>query len=297
MHHTPYLASMPLSLFQNLKNITDAELNGIASALLTLIISFIVFYLVYKIIKKILLKMVKNKRQVSNVMMFLNIMKYIFLFFLLLIFISSYFGSWMELGLTAGLLSAALGWALQKPIVGMAAWIMIAMKRPFTIGDRVSIKGIVGDIADISLNHIYLAEVGGTIDGEEQSGRIVMIPNSLLFEIEIINYTKTDEYVLDEVTVGFTYESNLAKAERIMTESVRKVMSPVHESFPKKISREFHLRVSLRDSSVGVTIRYYVPARGRNELSSAVIRDVLVRVGRTGGVSVAYPHMQLVKEK
>lgn len=267
------------------------------SAILTLITSIIIFYLVYKIIKQLLLRVAKSKRQKSNVMMFMNIIKYIFMFFLILIFISSYFGSWMELGLTAGLLSAALGWALQKPIVGMAAWIMIAVKRPFTIGDRVMIKGIIGDISDISLNHIYLAEVGGTIDGEEQSGRIVMIPNSLLFEVEIINYTKTDDYVLDEVTVGFTYESDLKKAERILTDAVQKVMSPMHESFPKKIPRESHIRISLKDSSVGVTIRYYAPARGRNELSTAVIRDVLGRVRQTGGVGVAYPHMEIVKHE
>ncbi len=35
-----------------------------------------------------------------------------------------------------------------------------------------------------------LGVLGGTIDGEESSGRTVMIPTSIIFEKEVINYTE-----------------------------------------------------------------------------------------------------------
>jgi small-conductance mechanosensitive channel len=269
----------------------------IVSTILTLIIAVTIFYIVYSLIKQVLLKMAKTKRHISNINMFLNIIKYVFSFFLILILISSYFGTWIELGLTAGLLTAAVGWALQKPITGMAAWIMIAIKRPFGIGDRVIIKDIKGDIIDITLTHIYLAEIGGTIDGEEQSGRISMIPNSLLFEVEIINYTKQHDYILDEVTTSITYESNLKKAEKIMMESVKKIMGSYHSTFPKRIPLDSHTRLNFMESGMGVTVRYYTLAKKRNSIATDISREIYSRIRKTNDVEIAYPHTEVILGK
>jgi small-conductance mechanosensitive channel len=86
----------------------------------------------------------------------------------------------------------------------------------------VIISDVKGDIKDITLIHIFLNEIGGTIDGEEKSGRTVMLPTLIIFDEEVINYTEKDEYILDDVTVAVTYESNLEKAEKITIESVKK---------------------------------------------------------------------------
>jgi len=286
--------SLSLGLLDSLKN---GFVIDIASTLLTLIIAITIFFIIYSFIRQVLLKVAKTKKQRSNVNIFLNIIKYLFVFFLLLIVISSYFGTWIELGLTAGLLTAAVGWALQKPITGMAAWIMIAIKRPFGIGDRVVIKDIKGDILDITLTHIYLAEIGGTIDGEEQSGRITMIPNSLLFEVEIINYTKQHDFILDEITTLITYESNLKKAEKIMLASVDKIMQPFYQKFPKKISRDSHIRLDFKESGMNVTVRYNTLARKRNAISTDIRREIFTRVTKTSDVAIAYPHAEIIMGK
>ena len=288
------IKSLSLGLFDSLQ---DGFIIDIASTLLTLIIAITIFFIIYSFIRQVLLKVAKTKKQISNVNLFLNIIKYLFVFFLLLIVISSYFGTWLELGLTAGLLTAAVGWALQKPITGMAAWIMIAIKRPFGIGDRVVIKDIKGDILDITLTHIYLAEIGGTIDGEEQSGRITMIPNSLLFEVEIINYTKQHDFILDEITTCITYESNLKKAEKLMTASVEKIMQPFYQKFPKKISRDSHIRLDFKESGMNVTVRYYTMARKRNAIATAIRREIFTRVTKTSDVAIAYPHTEVIMGK
>ncbi len=112
--------------------------------------------------------------------------------------------SWTALGLGVGLLSVAIGWALQRPITGMAAWFMIVVKRPFEIGDRVTIGAVKGDVVDITLTHIYINEIGGLVPSEENSGRTIMIPNSVLFEQNIINYTLQNEFVLDQVVTMVT---------------------------------------------------------------------------------------------
>jgi len=185
---------------------------------------FLIFLFIMSFIKRFLLKYAKSKKQISNVKIFSKVVTYTFLLILIILAIISLGGSFTGVGIWIGLLSAALGWALQKPITGIAAWIMVVVKRPFVIGDRVIIGSVRGDVVDISLTHIYLSEIGGIVGGEENSGRIILVPNSILFEQNIINYTSKDEFILDQVAVTVTYESNLDKAVDIIKKVSERVL-------------------------------------------------------------------------
>lgn len=94
-------------------------------------------------------------------------------------------GSLRLLGLTAGFFGMMLGWSLQQPVTGIAAWLMIVLKKPFKIGDRVIIAGITGDVTGISLTHVILNQVGGSIGGEEKSGRGILIPNAIRYRADV----------------------------------------------------------------------------------------------------------------
>ena len=146
---------------------------------LIILITIIVFNILLQIIKGRLLNKIKNKKQRSNVTVFLDMLKYFYAFVLIVIIAVYYSGNLGDLGFFAGLLTVALGWALQKPISGVVAWIILVTRRPFHIGDRVISTGIIRDVSNITFTHIFLDEVGGTIDGEEASGRTIMIPASI----------------------------------------------------------------------------------------------------------------------
>jgi small-conductance mechanosensitive channel len=258
------------------------------------LISFIVFILILKLIKRRLLKNIRRKKQKSNVILFLDLLKYIFVFFLIIIIFSAYYNKWGELGFIAGLLTVALGWALQKPISGIVAWLIIVTRRPFFIGDRIIISGIKGDISNLTLTHIYLDEVGGTILGEEKSRRTIMVPNSIIFEEEVVNYTHADNYILDEVTTAITYESKLEKAEKIILKSVEKIMKPLWEKFPKRIEKKPHTRLKFKDSGIDVTVRYNSIAKERNKISTNITREIFNSIRKNKDVEIAYPHTEVV---
>jgi small-conductance mechanosensitive channel len=266
--------------------------------IIILISTLIIFSIISRGIRKYLTKKVKSKRQISNVTTFLDLLKFIFIFLLLILAVVSYYGKWGEIGFIAGLLTVALGWALQKPISGVVAWLILIIRRPIHIGDRVIISNLKGDIKNITLTHIFLDEVGGTIDGEESSGRTVMIPTSIIFETNIINYTEKDEYILDEVTTAVTYESNLEKAEEIMINSVKKIMESFWEAFPKRIPTEPHTRLLFKDSGIDVTVRYYSIVTKRNAISTDIRREIFNHIRKTRDVEIAYPHAEvLFREK
>ena len=275
-----------------------SQYRDILELIAIIIISFIIFSIILKLIKKNLLAKAKTRKQKSNVTVFTDLLKYLFAFFLIIIGISLYSGKLGDLGFIAGLLTVAVGWALQKPISGVVAWLILVTRRPFHIGDRVIISNMKGDVSDITLTHIFLDEVGGTIDGEEGSGRTVMIPTSVIFEHEVINYTQRDDYILDEVVTAITYESDLKKAEEIITDAVEEIMKTMGERFPKRISKKSHIRLMFRDSGIEVAIRYYTNANRRNEITTDIQREIWNRIRKTSSVDFAYPHTEvLLREK
>lgn len=180
-------------------------------------------------------------------------------------------------------MSAVLGWALQKPIIGIVAWMMIVVKRPFDIGGRVIIGSVKGDVIDISLTHVHIQEIGGIVEGEESSGRVIMVPNSTLFEQNITNYTFQNEYVLDQVTVTVTYKSNLDKAIQIALDSAKKCM----EDHIKITKKEPYARTFFQPSGVSVHVRYYSPAQRLQEFSSRITKEIQQRIKRAKDVEIA----------
>jgi len=266
----------------------------IIQLLAVLLVTFIIFIILIKILKRNLLKKVKTKKQISNVTVFLSLIKFLFIFFLIIIVIAFFYGDLGELSFVAGLITVALGWALQRPISGVVAWLILITRRPFDIGDRLLISNIKGDITDITLTHIFLDEVGGTIEGEERSGRTVMVPTSIIFEKEIINYTHQDDYILVDILTAITYESNLDKAEQIILNAVKKIMGPIWNDFPQRISKEPHIRLQFKDSGIDVSVRYYTIALKRNEIATNIRREIFHQIKKTKDVEIAYPHTEIL---
>ena len=207
----------------------------------------------------------------KNVGSFMKIWDGIWKFVIAIFALLAVSGSLGLLGLTAGFLGMILGWSLQQPVTGIAAWIMIVLKKPFKIGDRVIIAGITGDVTAITLTHVILNQVGGSIGGEERSGRGILIPNAILFQNIIVNYTLEQEHMLDEVPVRITFDSDWEKAKQILLESAKSVTTEVM----KHNEQEPFIRCEFLDWGVLVRLRYLtIPAR-RQEISTLIIEKLL----------------------
>ena len=199
-------------------------------------------------------------------------------------------GSLKTLGISAGFLGMILGWSLQAPITGVAAWIMLIVKRPFRIGQRVIIAGIVGDVVDITLTHVILNQVGGTVGGEERSGRGILIPTAILFSQVITNYTYDVDYILDEVVVRITFGSNWDKAEEILIKAAKEVMADVIE----KTGEEPFIRAELFDAGVHIRLRYKTQPAVRQEKSSEIVKIIFHEFAKAEDVEFAYPHSEVL---
>jgi len=260
---------------------------GVVYAVLTVV----VLALAYKLLTRLLRRYMNAKaHKPENAQQFLLLWRYAWLgagFVLLVISLS---GSLVSLGISAAFLGMILGWSLQAPVTGIAAWLMVILKRPFQIGDRVIIAGVTGDVVDINLTHIVLNQVGGTIAGEEKSGRGVLIPNATLFQQILYNYTMETKYVLDEVPVMITFDSDEAEAERILLDAAREVTKEIIAD----TGQEPFCRYELTDWGLRIRLRYQATAVERQRISSGIVRIVVGQLAKGGRIRFCYPHTEII---
>ena len=100
-----------------------------------------------------------------------------------------------------GLLSAGIALALKDPLSSLVGWFYINGSRLYTIGDRIEIGDVVGDVIDISMLTTSLIEIGNWVDGEQSTGRLVKIPNNWVFTKGTYNYTQAFPYIWTEISI------------------------------------------------------------------------------------------------
>lgn len=199
-------------------------------------------------------------------------------------------GSIQALGISAGFLGMVVGWSLQAPVTGVAAWLMLILKRPFRIGQRVIIAGIKGDVEDITLTHVILNQVGGTVAGEERSGRGILIPNAILFSQTITNYTFDVEYILSEVPVRITFQSDWDEAEKILVDAAKQVTADTIEI----TGEEPFIRAELFDAGVLMRLRYKTTPEDYAENVSDIVKIIHKAFGENDNVEFCYPHSEVL---
>jgi len=228
----------------------------------------------------------------ENVVQFMTTWKYIWTAIISIMGIIALSGSMKVVGISAGFMGTVLGWSLQAPITGIAAWLMIILKRPFRPGDRVIISGIIGDVMDVTLTHIILNQVGGTVGGEERSGRAVLIPNAIMFGQVITNYTLDEQYILDEVPVRVTFESDWNEAERILIEAAKEICKDIIE----QIGEQPFIRAELFDAGVLMRLRYKVAPPRRQEVSTEMVKIIFKKFYESTTVEFCYPRSEITYE-
>jgi small-conductance mechanosensitive channel len=208
------------------------------------------------------------------------------------------FGS---LGTYLGLLSAGIAIGLADLLKNMAGWVYILARRPFRVGDRIEMQGLKGDVIDIRLFRFSMMEVGNWVDADQSTGRLVHVPNGLVFSEQVANYTEGFSHIWDEIPVLVTFESNWDLAEEIIRDVLKEKAPDVEATAGRRIraaARSYQLKMgaltpivylSARDSGILLTARYMVETRQRRSTQAAIWRGILEHFRDSDEVDLAYP--------
>ncbi|MXV76158.1 mechanosensitive ion channel family protein [Candidatus Poribacteria bacterium] len=220
----------------------------------------------------------------ENADRFFFLWRYVFMFSIGAVIIFLFSDTIGLLGISLTFMMTLLGWGLRNPITNLAAWLLVILKKPYKIGDRVILGETIGDVRNISVMYTQLDQVGGTIGGEEKSGRSVMIPNQHLFRWNVINYTRDEKYILDEIIIRLTYRSDITRAEQILCERATQITSDIC----KEIGESPYVLFEFIPSGVVAKLRYRVLAVKRQEISTLIVEGIFKQFNRESTIQFAY---------
>lgn len=184
-----------------------------------------------------------------------------------------------------------LGWSLQAPVSGLAAYILVSLKRPFRPGDRIQFPslGLTGDVKALGIMYTTLDQVGGSIGSEEAVGRHILVPNAMLFSQVVINYTVTQEaaYMLDEVVIRITYDSHWDTAEQILLRAAWEVTGDIIQA----THTEPYVRCDWYDYGVYLRLRYQTRVKDRVLIAYRIQKKIFEEVQKSPNVDLAIPYV------
>lgn len=262
------------------------------------LIIILVLWLVKLIIHKILHKQIQDVR---NRYIWRKTINYIIAVIGILFVGRIWFQGFQSLATFLGLLSAGIAIAMKEVFVNIAGWLFIILRRPISVGDRIEVDGVRGDIIDERLFQFSMMEIGNWVDAEQSTGRVIHVPNSKVFTSPIANYSKGFQYIWNEISVLITFESDWRKAKNILKKIVTEHSEHLSTSAARKVkeaSRKYMIfytklspivYTSVKESGVMLAMRYLCEPKDRRNSEELMWENILEAFAKEDDIDFAYP--------
>ena len=194
--------------------------------------------------------------------------------------------------MSSSLVVVVIGFIFQEGLSNIVHGTIIALFKPFDIGDRVEVvvagEKISGYIKSMTLRHTVVLSI---IDNAES-----IIPNSLLDNTTVKNLSKQSSSKRYPLTVSITYEDaqtndKLKLAKRLFSDAVFENNYTVDVRDDK--NEDLFIKVDLAESAVTLTCFINTKTAEDNYIACSEIKEALLEKYREAGISFAYNHLEL----
>lgn len=230
--------------------------------------------------------------------------------------LSIWFEQPARLAAALGILGAGLAFALQKVVTALAGYTVILRGDLFTVGDRISMGGVRGDVISVDFLTTHIFEMGQPpaeqqvppatwVRSRQPTGRIVSVSNARVFDDPVCNYSQGFNYIWEEITIPISYTADRERAERILLDVARKRTQGITADAATAIKR-FSWRFAIQDQPVEpkvyyrltdnwleLTVRFIAPTTGVRDLKDELSRDILHGFD-TAGIQLAPERLEIV---
>ena len=243
----------------------------IGSAALILVVGLWLAFFISRIVRN---KALEHPRIDATLAAFLSTMlRYALIILVLLIVLQQFGVQTTSLVTVLGASALAVGLALQGTLTNVASGIMLAIIRPYHIGDFVEINGREGTVIDLDLFFTRLRSP------DEQ---IVMVPNGQATANPIVNHTQNGRRRC-VITIGIGYEDDIDRGLDVLKD----IMVGDSRAFADP-PPWFRLK-DLGDYAVNIQGRAWVPAEQHGRYKSEMTKLIKEAFDREG-IDMPYPH-------
>jgi small-conductance mechanosensitive channel len=201
------------------------------------------------------------------------------------------------LATVVGLAAAGIAVALQNVILSFAGYFFVTGRYGIRVGDRIQLAGVNGDVIEIGLFKLALMELAGDGSTHQPTGRVVVFPNSIVFQANgnFCRQTPGTNFAWNEFKLTLAPECDYRLAEKRLIEVVENVYSPYGDTVQRQyreLERDLNMklesprpqcRIRLGQNGIEMTIRYPADTRHAVQVADEISRRVLDAIAQRAG--------------
>jgi len=214
-------------------------------------------------------------------------------------------------------LTAAMGWlaaglmiALQRVVTAFAGYVIILRGRIFTVGDRITMGNVRGDVVALGFMQTTVMEMGQApgeqsdnpsmwVKARQYTGRLVRVTNDKVFDSPVYNYTRDFPFVWEEITIPIRYQDDYRVVEHLLLDiaqaNTKDIIDDARRAFDNMRDKYFvndtpsvdpRVYVRMTDNWLELSLRFIARDRGTRDLHDTMTRELLAGM-RSAGIGVA----------
>jgi small-conductance mechanosensitive channel len=199
------------------------------------------------------------------------------------------FGPPNQISTIIGFATAGVTLVMKDFIMAFFGWFVLIGRNGIHVGDWVEINGVGGEVIEVDMLRTVLLEVGNWTDRGHPTGRKVTFMNSFVFSGQYFNFSTSDQWLWDELTVSIpSGRDPYQTAQRILETVQRETEADAQQAerdwqrmTHKYGTRAFSAKpaVDIRPASTGlgldVHVRYITRAPSRYEVKSRLFEEIV----------------------
>ena len=193
--------------------------------------------------------------------------------------------NWLSIPLTifaflAGALAIGVGFGTQTIIKNFISGIILLFERKVRVGDIIEVDGTLGVVSEINTRSSIVRGFNGIEN---------LIPNSLLLENRVVNWTLNSNYLRRELKIGVAYGTSPQKIIEILNEAAGRHGLVIKEPAPFAVFSNFG------ENSLDFTLYFWVELNDKTN-GLVVDSDLRIMVEKRlteTGIGVPYPQRDI----
>jgi small-conductance mechanosensitive channel len=179
----------------------------------------------------------------------------------------------------AGAVGVGVGFGLQNIASNFISGLVILAERPITIGDRVEVAGVVGQVQQIRARSTVILT---------NDNIAMIVPNSKFIDSPVTNWTYSDPRVRFRVPIGVAYGSDVNKVREALIAAGRSNSHVLEDPAPSVFLKQFGESSIDFELVVWSSEMSHRPSRFKSDLNFAIEEKL-----REAGIEIPFPQRDL----
>jgi potassium efflux system protein len=179
----------------------------------------------------------------------------------------------------AGAVGVGVGFGLQNIASNFISGLVILAERPITIGDRVEVAGLAGQVELIRARSTVI---------RTNDNIAMIVPNTKFIDSPVTNWTYGDPRVRFRIPVGVAYGSDVNKVREALIAAGKSHPHVLHDPAPSVFLKQFGDSAIDFELVVWSSEMSHRPSRFRSDLNFAIEEKF-----REAGIEIPFPQRDL----